>query len=50
MKKGKVLNEKELFELRMNLTHTERFRMLMKLIRINKILKNAKITHSDKKM
>jgi hypothetical protein len=50
MKKAKILNEQEIFELRMSYSHTQRFRILMKLIRISKMLQNTKITHSDKKM
>jgi hypothetical protein len=50
MKSDKVhfVNEEEVLKNRMNLTHTERFKLLMKLIRINKMMKSAKITHLKK--
>lgn len=50
MKSDKVhfINEEEALKNRMNLTYTERFKLLMKLIRINKMMKSAKITHIKK--
>ncbi|CAN5420942.1 hypothetical protein BH10BAC1_BH10BAC1_15200 [soil metagenome] len=47
-KKGPY-SEEELFEIRMNRTYEERFRILMQLIRINKMMKNAKIIYPEKK-
>lgn len=37
------LNEEQKFKLRLQRTHTQRFDLLMKLIRINLMLKSAKI-------
>lgn len=37
------LTEEEKIAIAMKRSHTERFRLLMKLIRINNMLKNAKI-------
>jgi hypothetical protein len=50
MKSDKVhfVNEEEALINRMNLTHTDRFKLLMKLIRVNKMMKSAKITHIKK--
>ncbi|MBA3706641.1 MAG: hypothetical protein H0W84_12300 [Bacteroidetes bacterium] len=38
-------NESRKLEKALSRTHTERFELLMKLIRIDKMLKNAKIIH-----
>jgi hypothetical protein len=50
MKSDKVhfVNEEEALKKRMDLTYTERFELLMKLIRINKMMKSATITHVKK--
>ena len=40
------LDEEEKLQIRLNRTHTERFRMLMKLIRLSRNLKKAKITEA----
>lgn len=41
------VTEEEVMRNRMNLTYTERFKLLMKLIRINKMMKSAKITNHE---
>ncbi|HEY0030407.1 MAG TPA: hypothetical protein VGC65_06595 [Bacteroidia bacterium] len=48
IKKGIFYSEEELFQIRLNRTHEERFRILMQLIRINKMMKNATITYPEK--
>lgn len=45
----KIYSEEELFQIRMNRTYEERFRILMQLIRVNMKMKNAKIIYPDKK-
>ncbi len=40
------ITEEESKEIAMNRTYTERFRMLMKLIRIDRMLRNAKIVEA----
>ncbi len=47
-KKTHFVNEEEVLQKRMNLSYTERFQLLMKLIRINKMMKSAKIIHIKK--
>ena len=47
--KNGPFSEEELFEIRMNRTYEERFRILMELIRLNKMMKRAKIIYPDKK-
>ena len=39
--------EEEKLQKRMAMTYTERFHLLMRLIRINRMLKNATIIHVD---
>jgi hypothetical protein len=41
------LTEEEKFAIAMNRTHSERFRLLMKLIRVNNMLKSAKIIEKN---
>ena len=41
--------EEEKLQKRLAMSYTERFHLLMRLIRINKMLKNATIIHSDTK-
>jgi hypothetical protein len=43
-----LLTEEDKLSIALKRTHTERFQMLMKLIRISSMLKNAKIITSDK--
>lgn len=45
----KIYNEEELFQIRMNRTYEERFRILMQLIRVSKMMKNAQIIYPDTK-
>ncbi len=45
----KFYSEEELFQIRMNRTYEERFRILMQLIRVGNMMKNAKIIYPDKK-
>jgi hypothetical protein len=47
-KKPHFVTEEEAFKKRLSLSHTERFQLLMKLIRINKMMQTAKITHVKK--
>lgn len=42
-------SEEELFEIRLKRTYEERFKILMQLIRINKLMKKAVITYPEKK-
>ncbi len=49
MKNKKLLSEEEKLEVRLGYSHTKRFEILMKLIRINKMLKGAKIIYPEKK-
>ena len=51
MKKAKTpfISEEEKLQKILKSSYTERFYMLMKLIRINKMLSNATIIHVDKK-
>jgi hypothetical protein len=48
-KKSPFLNEEEKLKKRLAMTYTERFHLLIQLIRINQLLKSAVIIHSDKK-
>jgi hypothetical protein len=41
--------EEEKLQKKADMTYTERFHLLMRLIRINRMLKNATIIHSDSK-
>lgn len=43
--KSPFLNEDEKLKIRLQRTHEERFRILMKLFRINKKIRTAKIVH-----
>ncbi len=45
--KGIFLTEEEKLEYKRSMTYTDRFRILMGLIQISKMLKNAKITYPD---
>jgi len=49
MEKKKIiqLSEEEKLKIALSRSYEERFFMLMKLIRIDKMLKQAKIIHSD---
>ena len=51
MEKKEVLqlNEQQKLKIALSRSHEERFYMLMKLIRINSMLKSAKIVYPDKK-
>ena len=42
------ITESEKFQIALNRTYTERFEMLMKLIRIGRMLKTAKIIEPEK--
>ena len=46
-KKG-FITEEEKFQIALNRTYTERFELLMKLIRIGRMLKSAKIVEAKK--
>ena len=48
-KKGVFYSEEELFQIRLKRTYEERFKILMQLIRLNKMLKTAVITYPEKK-
>jgi hypothetical protein len=48
MKKG-FITEEEKIRIAANRSYTERFEMLMKLIRISRMLKSAKIIETTKK-
>jgi len=43
-----IVNEQEREQIILNRTYTERFEMLMKLIRIARMLKSAKIIEAEK--
>lgn len=45
----KLYSEEELMQIRLKRTYEERFRILMQLIRVNKMLKAAKIIYPEKK-
>jgi hypothetical protein len=45
--KSILISEEEKFKVRLNRSYTERFRMLMKLIKINRKLKDAKIINIE---
>ena len=47
-KKPHFVTKEEALKKRLSLSHTERFQLLMKLIRINKLMQLAKITHMKK--
>ncbi len=47
-KKPHFVTEEEALKKRLSLSHTERFQLLMKLIRINKMMQSAKITQVKK--
>ncbi|MDF2438109.1 MAG: hypothetical protein K0Q95_2485 [Bacteroidota bacterium] len=47
-KKKGIINKEECEQIILNRTHTERFEMLMKLIRIGRMLKTAKIIKSNR--
>ncbi len=46
--KSPFVSEEEKLKIILNRTHTERFHMLMKLIRINQMLRRAKIIYPEK--
>lgn len=46
--KKTFISEEEKYRIRANRTYTERFEMLMKLIRIDRMLKSAKIIEPEK--
>lgn len=48
-KKGVFYSEEELLQIRLKRTYEERFKILMQLIRLNKLLKTAVITYPEKK-
>jgi hypothetical protein len=48
-KKGVFYSDDELLQIRLKRSHEERFKILMQLIRVNKILKSAVITYPEKK-
>ena len=41
------ISEEEKLKKRLQMTYEERFRLMMRLIRIQQVLKNAKIIHHD---
>lgn len=43
-----LVNEEDIRNARKNLTYTQRFDLLMKLVRLNKLMKSAKIYTLDK--
>ena len=45
-----LLSEKEKLKIALSRSYEERFYILMKLIRINSMLKNAKIIYPDKNL
>ncbi|MEO8759494.1 MAG: hypothetical protein ABI388_00905 [Bacteroidia bacterium] len=47
--KTPFINQEETLQKVLQSSYTERFYMLMKLIRISKMLSNATIIHSDRK-
>jgi|GEM_PF-1753365 len=49
IQKTPFITEEEKRQKALQSTYTERFYMLMKLIRINKMLSKATISHNDKK-
>jgi hypothetical protein len=48
-KKGIFYSEEELFRIRLKRTYEERFKILMQLIKVNKMMKKAVITYPEKK-
>ncbi len=45
----KIYSEEELFQIRMNRTYGERYKILMQLIRMSRMISNATIIPSEKK-
>lgn len=46
-KKSIFITEEEKLKIRLNRTHTERFRLLMRMIKLNRKIKNARIINHE---